>query len=64
MEYYYCVTYHAKYNGNLINILGADHLGYLKRIESAVKALSSNKNDVKPMTSIGIETTVKVQPMR
>ncbi len=32
-----------KTNGNLINILGADHLGYLKRIESAVKALSSNK---------------------
>ncbi len=32
-----------KTKGNLINILGADHLGYLKRIESAVKALSSNK---------------------
>ncbi len=32
-----------KTNGNLVNILGADHLGYLKRIESAVNALSSNK---------------------
>ena len=32
-----------KTKGNLINILGADHLGYLKRIESAVDALSSNK---------------------
>ncbi|MFL2822438.1 MAG: arginine--tRNA ligase [Candidatus Puniceispirillales bacterium] len=32
-----------KTKGNLINVLGADHLGYLKRIESAVKALSSNK---------------------
>ena len=32
-----------KTNGNLVNVLGADHLGYLKRIESAVNALSSNK---------------------
>ncbi len=32
-----------KTNGDLVNILGADHLGYLKRIESAVNALSSNK---------------------
>jgi arginyl-tRNA synthetase len=27
----------------LINVLGADHTGYIKRIESAVKALSQNK---------------------
>ena len=27
----------------LINVLGADHTGYVKRIESAVTALSSNK---------------------
>ena len=27
----------------LINILGADHTGYIKRIEGAVKALSENK---------------------
>ena len=27
----------------LINILGADHTGYIKRIENAVKALSQNK---------------------
>ena len=28
---------------NLINILGADHTGYIKRITSAVKALSQKK---------------------
>ncbi len=28
----------------LINILGADHAGYIKRISAAVNALSSNKN--------------------
>ena len=28
---------------NLINILGADHTGYIKRIKSAVSALSGNK---------------------
>ena len=28
---------------NLINILGADHTGYIKRIKSAVSALSDNK---------------------
>ena len=27
----------------LINILGADHTGYIKRIKGAVRALSSNK---------------------
>ena len=32
-----------KTRGNLINILGADHYGYLSRIESAVNALSSSK---------------------
>ncbi len=41
------VAYHMdkvnrKYN-NLINILGADHTGYVKRITAAVKALSDNK---------------------
>ena len=30
----------------LINILGADHTGYIKRIESAVKALSQNKTNL------------------
>jgi arginyl-tRNA synthetase len=29
---------------NLINILGADHAGYIKRITSVVEALSENKN--------------------
>ena len=41
------VAYHMdkvnrNYN-NLINILGADHTGYVKRITAAVKALSDNK---------------------
>ena len=30
----------------LINILGADHTGYIKRIESAVQALSKNKTSL------------------
>ena len=28
---------------NLVNILGADHTGYIKRITAAVSALSENK---------------------
>ena len=41
------VAYHMdkvnrKYN-NLVNILGADHAGYIKRITAAVSALSENK---------------------
>jgi len=42
------VSYHNnKLNRNfdiLINILGADHAGYIKRISSAVEALSGSKN--------------------
>ena len=30
----------------LINVLGADHTGYIKRISSAVKAISNNKIDL------------------
>jgi len=30
-------------NGNLINVLGADHTGYISRINAAVNALSDNK---------------------
>ena len=30
----------------LINILGADHAGYIKRIVSATKAISNNKVDL------------------
>ncbi len=41
------IGYHAnKFNRNfdiLINILGADHAGYIKRIQSAVNAISNNK---------------------
>ena len=32
-----------KTKGNLINILGADHTGYIKRITAAVSALSNEK---------------------
>jgi len=32
---------------NLINILGADHTGYIKRISAAVKAISKNKIKLK-----------------
>ena len=41
------IAYHAhKINRNfdvLVNILGSDHAGYIKRITSAVKAISKNK---------------------
>ncbi len=44
------VAYHNnKLNRNfdvLINILGADHSGYIKRISSAVEALSGSKNKI------------------
>tara|TARA_X000001036_G_scaffold331670_1_gene310416 strand:+ start:238 stop:1962 length:1725 start_codon:yes stop_codon:yes gene_type:complete len=44
------VAYHMdkvnrKYN-NLVNILGADHTGYIKRITAAVSALSENKTQL------------------
>ena len=45
------VAYHSdKINrkfDNLVNILGADHTGYIKRITSAVSALSDNKVKLK-----------------
>ena len=28
---------------NLVNVLGSDHIGYIKRITAAVSALSENK---------------------
>ncbi len=44
------VAYHAdKINRNydtLINVLGADHTGYIKRITAAVKAISDNKVNI------------------
>ena len=44
------IAYHAhKVNRKfdyLVNILGADHAGYIKRIQAAVKALSSNKTNL------------------
>ena len=44
------VAYHnSKLNRKfdvLVNILGADHSGYIKRITSAVEALSGNKNKI------------------
>ena len=41
------LAYHAdkisRNYSNLINVLGADHTGYIKRISAAVQALSKNK---------------------
>ena len=42
VEQYHMDKVHRNYD-NLINILGADHTGYLKRIKAAVSALSDNK---------------------
>ena len=39
---YHSTKVSKKYD-HLINILGADHTGYIKRISAAVKALSNNK---------------------
>ncbi len=39
---YHSVKISKNYN-TLINILGADHIGYIKRISAAVKAMSDNK---------------------
>ena len=39
---YHSVKISKNYN-TLINILGADHIGYIKRISAAVKAISDNK---------------------
>ena len=33
-------------NGNLINVLGADHTGYISRINAAVRALSNEKSSI------------------
>ena len=39
---YHSTKIKKKYD-SLINILGADHIGYIKRISAAVKAMSNNK---------------------
>ena len=39
---YHSTKINKKYD-NLINILGADHIGYIKRITAAVSAMSNNK---------------------
>ena len=39
---YHSVKISKNYN-TLINILGADHIGYIKRISAAVKAISDNR---------------------
>ncbi len=39
---YHSTKINKKYD-SLINILGADHIGYIKRISAAVKALSNNQ---------------------
>ncbi len=39
---YHSIKINKKYD-SLINILGADHIGYIKRISAAVSAMSNNK---------------------
>ena len=39
---YHSTKLNKKYD-SLINILGADHIGYIKRISAAVSAMSNNK---------------------
>ncbi len=48
----------------LINILGADHAGYTKRIESAVKALSNNKVTLKCKVSQLVKLYKKGEPFK
>ena len=38
-----CKYHYSKKYDQLINVLGADHTGYIKRITAAVSALSNNK---------------------
>ncbi len=42
---YHSTKLNKKYD-SLINILGADHIGYIKRISAAVRAMSNNKIDL------------------
>ena len=48
----------------LINILGADHSGYIKRIESATKAISNNKVNLKCKVSQLVKLFKKGEPFK
>ncbi len=48
----------------LINVLGADHSGYIKRITSAVKALSNNKIELICKVSQLVKLFKKGQPFK
>ena len=48
----------------LINILGADHAGYIKRIVSATKAISNNKIDLLCKVSQLVKLFRKSQPFK
>ena len=62
------IAYHAhklKRNyDHLINILGADHAGYIKRITAAVKALSNNKSNLTCKVSQLVKLLKNNQPLK
>ncbi len=62
------IAYHAyklKRNyDHLINILGADHAGYIKRITAAVKALSKNKSNLTCKVSQLVKLLKNNQPLK
>jgi len=62
------IAYHShKINRNfdvLINILGADHTGYIKRIKAAVNALSNNKINLQCKVSQLVKLFKNDQPFK
>ena len=62
------IAYHAnKINRNfdiLINILGSDHAGYIKRITSAVRAISKNKINLVCKVSQLVKLFKKGEPFK
>jgi arginyl-tRNA synthetase len=62
------IAYHAyKINrgfDNLINILGADHAGYIKRITAATKAISQNKQNFICKVSQLVKLSKKGKPFK
>jgi len=62
------IAYHAhKINRNfdiLVNILGSDHAGYIKRITSAVKAISKNKINLVCKVSQLVKLFKKGEPFK
>ena len=63
------MAYHSykisrNYDDVLINILGADHSGYIKRITSATKAISNNKTDLICKVSQLVKLFKKGEPFK